>query len=42
MDLQCFKELITPMLTGNISDITLPKKGSHNKQKLNKLVVRKL
>ena len=31
-----------PMLTGNINDITLPKKGSHDKQKLNKLAVRKL
>jgi len=27
----------TPMLTGNINDITLPRKGSQNKQKLNKL-----
>jgi len=32
----------TPMLTGNINDITLPKKGSHDKQKLNKLAVCKL
>ena len=32
----------TPMLTGNINDIKLPKKGSHDKQKLNKLAVCKL